>query len=169
MTRHLLPLLATIGLTAAGCKSTQAQGPAPATAATSVRPTQFAERHMPPPTHISPEVRAALKRTMNAHGDDLTMVLWSILFLDLESAGDWAKLIADRPPLTAETDQKLRIPPAILTLGAQLHSQATKLAELAKQPERDSQAVARAFGELAETCVGCHRSYLYDKPAEPLE
>lgn len=167
----LILSLSLASVLATGCASTAAQTGQPvqpATASTDAppRPAQFANRHLPPPQHLSEDVRAALKRTMNAHGDDLTMLLWSILFLDLDAASETAKGIAGRPPLTPKEDEKLgRIPPQLLVLGSQLNEQAVKLSEMSKQPERDSEGFARAFGELAQTCVRCHAVYLYEKGA----
>ncbi|MCK6546676.1 hypothetical protein L6R52_12570 [Myxococcota bacterium] len=160
---NLLLPLTLVGALAAGCKTTSPQ-PVAAPAEQAPRPTQFAGRSLPQPTNLNEEVRDALKRTMNAHGDDMTLLLWSILFLDLDSAGEWAKAIAARPPLTPKDDVKLgRIPPQILVLGSQLNEQAMRMAEMSRSPERDSEAFAQAFGELAQTCVRCHAVYLYDK------
>lgn len=164
---HFLLPITLVGALASGCKTTNPQ-PTATTAETPPRPTQFAGRSLPQPANLNEEVRDALKRTMNAHGDDMTLLLWSILFLDLDSAGEWSKAIAARPPLTPKDDEKLgRIPPQILVLGSQLNEQALRMAEMSRSPERDSEAFAKAFGELAQTCVRCHAVYLYDKAEDP--
>lgn len=165
--QRLLPFSLAGALFTAGCSTTGAQGPQPVNPTSDTRPAAFANRHLPQPTHLSEDVRAAIKKTMNAHGDDFTMLLWSILFLDLDAASETAKGIVTRPTVTAKPEEKVRLPPQLLVLSSQLNEQATHMAELSKQPERDSEAFAKSFGELAQTCVRCHAVYLYEKGTEP--
>ena len=152
----------TLGLALAlgGCATAPAsvEGPSSAT-----RPPAYGTKHLPKPEHLRDDVRAAISDSMQGHGDDMTLLLWSLVFLDSASSAEFATAIADRPPLANPKPGGPRPPPQIVNLAAQLSERARQLAVLAQAPEKDRAAISRAFGEVTETCVNCHAAYLYDR------
>jgi hypothetical protein len=150
--------LATALLLGPACSTTgSSSGGAPAPAARSKR--------MPTPGHLSEEARALLSEKMRDHGDDMTVLLWSILFLDLDGSGEYARAIADRPKIESTPDVKM--PAAIFHWQDELTRRADALATMSVEDKKDPSKFAAAFGKIAETCVSCHNAYLYPGRDEP--
>lgn len=168
MKRVRLPLLPLVFVV--GCAS--APPPAPKAAA---RP------EMPTPTKMDDDTRMHFKKVMTRHGDDMTVLMWSILFLDTDGAAkaadelegmEWIKKPAEGQ------EAKFEVPDKIYEIQDELIAKARKLSEIARSDVREPEVLATAFGDVANACVKCHSYYLYTsgprrgdamKPAEPAE
>jgi cytochrome c556 len=124
------------------------------------------ERMLPAPDHLPSSARALLTEKMINHGDDMSDLLWATLFLDDDSVRDIADHIRSSPklarPITRDaTELNSRLPAEFFALQDELAMRAEELAESAETGDPD--AMAAAYGALAQTCVRCHAIYL----AEP--
>lgn len=153
-----------VASSAISCKSSKA-------GERSVAPPGTSEgRRMPAPEYLPEAARAALWERMQGHGNDMTLLLWAVLFLDYENAGRIAGTIVSEPklarPVSPEDDTLNNLlPDNFFKLQDELDKKARKMVELAAKPERDPAEFAHAYGDLAETCVRCHAVYLYEKPS----
>jgi len=145
------------------CQTAPAKDSAPAPTASRAAP----RKGLPKPEHISEDVRDAIASKMREHGDDMTVMLWSILFLDLQGSGEYARAMAARPPIPDTVDGH-EVPKPILELQHELRARAEILATMAAAAGEESPAATRdprkfaeAFGELTRVCVACHAAYLY--------
>lgn len=161
LTRWIAPaLLLTSGLMA--CQTT---GSGQGQEGKAARP---ATAKMPMSTYLPAQAREKIRKTMRAHGDDMTVLMWSIIFLDTEGAGEFARVIKDQPWLERPADPNTipndeRVPEAIYLLQEQLIDRANNLAALAQGMDKQQSAkLADAFGQVAQTCVACHAAYLYE-------
>ncbi len=107
-------------------------------------------------------VRDLLRSRMSEHGQDMDDLLWSILFLDFESAEQLAANIEMQPrlaePLTKDaTELNSRIPKSFFDVQSQLFENAKRLGDAAR--DQDEVEVARAYGEVMGACVACHSLY----------
>jgi hypothetical protein len=120
-------------------------------------------------SRIPEAARQLVWQRMQGHGADMTMLLWSLLFLDYEGTTELSRSIVEPPRLARPIDDSTlnaQIPSEFFALQDQLIVRAEHLAELAAAPSRDVAAIARAYGQLTETCVRCHSTFLYER--EPL-
>jgi hypothetical protein len=140
-------------LLASGCTK---QSEVSASEAARRRPTL--ERSEPFPQ----AVRAALKRTMLEHGNNMETLLWGSLMLDYDLISSVSRLIVDQPKLSRpgadRTTLNAYLPSRFFELQERLHSTARDLDQAARS--KDDEAIARNYGRLAETCVSCHSLYL---------
>jgi hypothetical protein len=102
---------------------------------------------------------------MERHGEELTYLLANVLLLQYDDAAELAQLLADEPKLgraaPGDVDSlNALLPESFFVFQDQLRERAKALA-LAARARADS-AFVKAFGAVAETCVGCHSSYLHD-------
>lgn len=114
---------------------------------------------------------------MRLHGDDMSDLMWSVLFLDHESTHAIAEDIARTPriarPLEGEQDMNDLnhvLSPAFFEIQDELVEHSKALAAAAS--EKDRVKVADEFGDLMKTCVRCHSTYLnepMDVPAPDTE
>lgn len=116
------------------------------------------------PKDLSEAARALLDERMNRHGADMVQVFWSVLKLNHLQTETLAAAIADEPgiarPLPGVSNQlNNAFPPAFFDYQDQLRQRAGALEKAAK--DKDDRAVARAYGQLTETCVQCHSLYLH--------
>lgn len=119
-------------------------------------------KRMPAPEHLSPEIREHFRREMTAHGDDMTVLLWSILFLDVDGAADFAQEIKQMNWLKRPAEgEESQVPERIYALQEELVSRAEKLSAVASAGDHEPEELANVFGEVAQTCVKCHSYYLY--------
>jgi hypothetical protein len=119
-------------------------------------------RHLPPPAQLSPAVRSLLHDRMARHGNTMTDLVQSVILLDYDKAARLAREIAEEPrlarPLTKDASElNAQLPDRFFELQDALHTRASHLAEIART--RNGAELAPAFGQLAETCVSCHRVY----------
>jgi hypothetical protein len=130
---------------------------------TSARPfVPPAERHLPPPAQLSPTTRALLHTKMAQHRRDMTDLVMAVILIDYPESARLARSIAEEPrlarPLTKDaTELNTTLPDRYFQLQDELHERAAHLAEVARA--RNGAELASAFGQLAETCVSCHRVY----------
>jgi hypothetical protein len=120
---------------------------------------------MPAPANLSAAVRSVIADRMRGHGDDMSVLQWAVLFLDYDAARSLANAIATEPRLArplAGDDTLLNsaLPPEFFVLQDQLAAKARELAQIAEKRPPDGAGLAKAYGELAETCVRCHSAYL---------
>jgi hypothetical protein len=126
-------------------------------------------KHLRKPDQLSPLAVALLEKLMGKHGDDLEWLLANVLMLNRANVEASARRIAQTPklarPVAVESDSLNAILPArFFELQDQLSERATGLANAAAG--HDDSAMARAFGQLTETCVASHSSYLSEPPNE---
>ena len=129
-------------------------------------------RQLPAPPDLPESARALLTEKMIDHGQDMTDLLWATLFLDEDSVKEIARHIVEQPrfsrPLTQDAAElNSRLPPEFFALQDELITRANELAESADS--RDPNAVATAYGQLAQTCVRCHSVYLTSEPTRVSE
>ena len=161
-TRWMAPaLLLMSGLFACQTSGTQTQGQ-------NTQAARPASAKMPMSTYLPAQAREKIRKTMRAHGDDMTVLMWSIIFLDTDGAGEFARVIKDQPWLERPADPAAvpsdeQVPEAIYALQEQLITRANALAALAETMDKQQSAqLADAFGQVAQTCVACHAAYLYE-------
>jgi cytochrome c556 len=100
---------------------------------------------------------------MARHGQDMLALTQAVIFLDHESTQRLATVIAEEPRLTrpiagGEDDLNAALPERFFVLQDELRSRAKALAEVSRGTDNDS--LAARFGELTQTCVSCHSTYL---------
>lgn len=108
-------------------------------------------------------VRDLLRSRMSEHGQDMDDLLWSILFLDFDSAEQLASNIEMQPRLAEPINKDAselnsQIPKSFFDVQSQLFEKARALGEAARA--HDEAEVATAYGEVMGTCVACHSLYL---------
>jgi len=168
MRGHHLALFAVLGLV--GCKTTPASEVASSAEASDTwrSPSGKLMPRLETPEKIPWAARLSVSRKMRNHGDDMTVMLWAMLFLDFGSAGEIAEAIADEPklarPLEPDSDDvNAMLPQQFYDLQDELRAKAAALVELSDAVVPEPDAFAKAFGELTATCVRCHTVYLHDR------
>lgn len=121
------------------------------------------------PSYLSPIARHLLKQRMARHGGDTLALVQAVLFLDHETTQRLAAEIAAEPRLTrpiagGADDINAALPERFFVLQDELRSRALDLAQAARGP--DNEKLAARLGELTQTCVSCHSTYL-EPPARP--
>jgi hypothetical protein len=159
-------LLIAGSMPAAGCVQ-RAANTKPTTAAKVDKPAEAAPKtkELPPRQDLPLVLRETLSSSMDRHGEELTYLLADVVLLQYEQAEELAQLLADEPqlgrPMPGDTDSlNALLPEAFFVHQAELAKRAKVLAAAAHA--KDDAALVRAFGSLAETCVGCHSAYLHD-------
>lgn len=128
------------------------------------------KRHrLGPPSKLPPLGRALIAEHMESHGDDMTMLLWSVLFVDGQSTHDLAQVLASEPLFSRPIDSgdstvNALLPDKFFVLQDAFAKRARQLLATSSHHPRDAAAIARAFGALTETCVACHSVYLNEGP-----
>lgn len=127
-----------------------------------------AKKGLVAPTYLSPMARQLLKRRMARHGRDMMALVQAVLFLDRETTQRLAGELAAEPRLTrpiagGEDDLNASLPERFFVLQDELRSRALGLVESSKN--QDDAALATRLGELTQTCVACHSTYLDPGPA----
>ncbi|MCK6544524.1 hypothetical protein L6R52_01515 [Myxococcota bacterium] len=125
---------------------------------------------LPEPPHLPEPIRELIWSRMQGHGTDMTLLLWAVLFLDYEGAGELARAIVAEPRFSrpiGPDDPTLNgmLPPEFFTLQDELVEKAKILVRVTSGP-RDGKLLSRAYGELTSVCVRCHAAYL-DERREP--
>jgi hypothetical protein len=103
---------------------------------------------------------------MAQHSKQMTELVWAVVLLDHRETIRLATAIANEPriarPATNDaTELNASLPPLFFDLQDRLRDRGQQLANAART--WDANAVARSYGQMAETCVACHEVYL--KPA----
>ena len=115
------------------------------------------------PSYLSPIARQLLKQRMARHGGDTLALVQAVLFLDHATTQRLAAEIAAEPRLTrpiagGADDVNAALPERFFVLQDELKSRALDLAQAARGP--DNEKLAARLGELTQTCVACHATYL---------
>jgi hypothetical protein len=118
---------------------------------------------LPAPDYLSAEARATLRKKMARHGQAMTDLMLGVTLLQYEVAGAAAGRIVNEPRLSrpmpdGEDALTTLLPERFFTLQDEARSRAQAVREAAQK--RDDAALAQSFGQLMETCVGCHSVYV---------
>jgi hypothetical protein len=127
------------------------------------------EGDLSPRTNLPPEAREILVARMARHGEVMTYLLASVVFLEYDDARSLALEIVNEPklgrPAPGERDSLNALLPApFFEYQDRLAIHAGELAAAA-QAHQDDKLVA-SFGALAETCVACHAAYLNEESGQ---
>jgi cytochrome c556 len=152
-------LLALIVLSTAAGAAEGGQKAAP----TAKKKVPAAKKGLETPSYLSPIARQLLKQRMARHGGDTLALVRAVLFLDHETTQRLAAEIAAEPRLTrpiagGADDINAALPERFFVLQDELRSRALDLAQAARGP--DHEKLAARLGELTQTCVSCHATYL---------
>ncbi|MEW5848106.1 MAG: hypothetical protein AB2A00_04800 [Myxococcota bacterium] len=99
---------------------------------------------------------------MMRHGDDMEELIWSVLLLEHDQTEHLADSIASEPKVARPlgmtgNEVNAEIPERFFIIQDLLQERAGVLARTAaKGNDAD---IARAFGQLTETCVACHATF----------
>jgi cytochrome c556 len=104
-----------------------------------------------------------LSARMDRHGEEMMMMLVSVMMLQHRQAELLAEHVAAEPQLGRPSPGEkgtisALLPPRFFALQDQLVSRAHAVAAAARA--NDSSRIVRAYGQLVETCVSCHAVYL---------
>jgi hypothetical protein len=129
---------------------------------------------LPEPDWLPSEAREMLSARMQRHGEEMMLLLVSVMTLSHDDTMQLAEEVAAEPrlgrPSPGETDTiNARLPARFFELQDQLAERAHAVAAAAKA--NDDARIVRAYGQLAETCVSCHTVYLdpestFDMPGD---
>ncbi|HVZ35000.1 MAG TPA: cytochrome c [Polyangiaceae bacterium] len=110
-----------------------------------------------------------LAQRMQRHGRTMMFLLMDVVTLSHEEAAEEADAIAAEPrfgrPAPGEKGTiSALLPTRFFDLEDQLQAQARELSRAAQA--NDDRRLAAAYGQLTQSCVGCHLVYLYpdEKP-----
>ena len=97
------------------------------------------------------------------HSKQMMALVRAVVLLDYPESADLGRAIAAeqrfaRPTSNYATELNSALPPRFFDLQDQLRARGQRLEAAARA--RDSNAVAKSFGAVAETCVSCHSAYL---------
>lgn len=146
--RTLLLLLSLGGLSCASA-------PAPSARAAPTLPVKRPQ--------LPESARMLLGDRMQHHGQAMSDIMWSVLFLDFEAAGEIAEEIAREPRIArpisrSAAELNSALPALFFDYQDQLVERAQRLA-VATDTE-DPETVSTALGALSQTCVRCHATFL---------
>lgn len=115
------------------------------------------------PDYLSATARGLLKRRMERHGKDMQLLVQAVLMLDRDAAKRIATEVAAEPRLTrpiagGENDLNTSLPERFFVLQDELRVKAKAIAEAAGKS--DDVSLAARTGEMMQTCVSCHSTYL---------
>jgi hypothetical protein len=161
-TRTLPTRLLACLLAACATAAPAAKPATPAAGATA----QAAKRELAERSELPMVIRETLRASMERHGEELSFLLVSVVLLDYAAAERLAQLIADEPKLgrphpTEKDTLNALLPASFFVHQDQLTERARGLSLAAR--EKDDAKLGKAFGALAETCVGCHSTYLHEE------
>lgn len=115
-----------------------------------------------PPEPLSPAARQVLKSRMKSHAHDMADLEAAIMVLDYPAIVQRSHAIAadvnlSRPITGDATELNAALPEKFFVRQDELKASARALERAAQG--LDSNAVAIAYGRLAEACVRCHADY----------
>jgi hypothetical protein len=156
-----LVVLVALGVLPLGCASAGAR-PGPVQ-----DPARAEAPALPEPAWLPMEARQLLSTRMQRHGDDLTLLLPSVVLLDHRWVEKLTESIASEPRLAragaGDADTlNARLPARFFELQDLMRTRAKAVAEAARA--KDDVRMGTAFGELTQTCVTCHALYVQGEP-----
>jgi hypothetical protein len=115
------------------------------------------------PEYLPAEARALLRDRMARHGGDMTVLMAAVLMLNYEVTEELVQAIGREPKLTRPSPRmkdtlNSSLPSKFFDFQDLLAVRAKELASAAKA--YDDPRLVKAYGRLAEVCVGCHSLYL---------
>ena len=115
------------------------------------------------PEWLPTEAREMLSSRMQRHGEEMMLLLVSVMTLQHEDTELLAQQVAAEPrlgrPAPGESGTiSALLPPRFFDLQEELQVRAHAMAEAART--KNDTRIVRAYGSLAETCVTCHSVYL---------
>lgn len=161
-----------LALLVPGALACAASTPAPKHAATETageEPQQPGSRlELREPEWLPPEGREMLALRMQRHAQDMMFLVVSVVLLNHDVAAELSQALADEPrlarPAAGERDTlNALLPRRFFELDDELRERSRAVALAAKQ--KDDARLAKAYGQLIETCVSCHSVYLQAQPA----
>lgn len=122
---------------------------------------------MQKPEWIPSEAREMLTARMRRHGEEMMFLVVSVLILSYDSAEEMAEEIAAEPkigrPGAGESGTiNALLPQRFFEFQDELRERADAVSDAAHA--KDHVRLVRAYGQLAETCVGCHAAYMESEP-----
>lgn len=122
---------------------------------------------MQKPEWIPSEAREMLAARMRRHGEEMMFLVVSVLILSYDSAEQMAEEIAAEPkigrPGAGESGTiNALLPARFFEFQDELRDRADVVSDAAHA--KDHMRLVRAYGQLAETCVGCHAAYMESEP-----
>jgi hypothetical protein len=144
-----------------------------APAAAPKTPTPAPARRLPAPEHVDADTQRDMKARMGQHGATMEALVRAVVVLDRPNIRVLATRIADEEVVAraggARDKQRSSLP-------AQFFAQQDELAIFARQLAAaahdggDDKVLAEHFSAVMRTCVGCHSTYLHDRPGpQPAE
>ena len=138
----------------------------PVVKAVPVKKVPVVKQGLEAPSYLSAIARHLLKQRMQRHGDDMLRLVTAVIFLDHETTQRLAADLAAEPRLTrpiagGADDMNAALPERFFVLQDELRSRALDLAAASRGS--DNQKLAARLGELTQTCVSCHSTYLEPK------
>ena len=115
------------------------------------------------PEWLPHEAREMLGARMDRHGEEMMLLLVSVMTLHHEDTELLAEQVAAEPRLGRPAPGEkgtinALLPARFFELQDQLTERAHAIAAAARA--KDNGRIVRAYGQLAETCVSCHSVYL---------
>jgi hypothetical protein len=144
-----------------------------APAATPRPPAPTAARRLPAPEHVDTETQREVKARMGQHGSTMEALVRAVIVLDRPTIRVLATRIADEEVAAraggARDKQRSSLPAQFFAQQDELAIFARQLA-VAAHDGGDDKVLAEHFSAVMRTCVGCHSTYLHDRPgAQPGE
>jgi hypothetical protein len=114
------------------------------------------------PEYLPEEARDMLRARMGRHGEEMMVLVATVLLLNYEVAEELALDIAREPRLGRpgphdKDSLNARLPKRFFELQDELVIRAQAVAAAARA--HDDTQLIDAYGALAKTCVGCHAAY----------
>jgi hypothetical protein len=105
---------------------------------------------------------------MQRHGEAMTLLLASVVFLEFADAEFLARQIAEDPkidrPDPDDTDSfNAALPRSFFDYQDALYEGVIRVAAAARS--HDDKKLTEAFGALTHRCVACHAAFLHDREA----
>lgn len=143
--------------------ATNASAGPPRLNAATTAPAAESAPALPAPEWLPDEAKEMLSSRMQRHGEEMMLLLVSVMTLQHGDTEILAEQVAAEPrlgrPAAGETGTiSAMLPVRFFDLQDELLVRARTMAEAAKTS--DPSRIVRAYGQLAETCVSCHSVYL---------
>jgi len=122
------------------------------------------------PEHLDPKARQEIKARMGQHATTMQNLVRTVVLLDRPTIRVMAARIADEEVVARTGAKGDKQAPA---LPAKFFAEQDALATAARQLAAaavdggDDKTLAERFAALTRTCVGCHSTYLHDRPEAP--